>query len=87
MQKLLQFFCTKSCKIENNVLSLYQVNGILKVNDYGMHYYRCLVDAYLGGTFPYDTLRGIKEGKIFKLEGFHLYLLGFVGTMRGDADY
>lgn len=49
-----------------------------------MHYYRCLVDAYLGGTFPYGTLRGIKEGKIFKREGFPLYLWDFVGTMRGD---
>ena len=83
----MQFFCTKSCKIENNVLSLHQVNGILRLNDYGMHYYRCLDDAYFGGTFPYDTLRGIKEGKIFKREGFPLYLWDFVGTMRGDAAY
>lgn len=52
-----------------------------------MHYYRCLDDAYFCIAFPYDTLRGIKEGKIFKLDGFHLYLLGFVGTMRGDAAY
>ena len=52
-----------------------------------MHYYRCLDVAYLGGTFPYDTLRGIKEGKIFKREGFPLYFWDFVGTMRGDAAY
>ena len=72
------------------MLSLYQVNGILKVNDYGISYYWyswCLDDGYFGGTYPYDTLRGIKEGKIFKLDGFPLYLLGFVGTMRGDAGY
>ena len=71
------------------MLSLYQVNGILKVNDYGRryyHYYR-LVCAYFGGTFPYDTLRGIKEGKIFKREGFPLYLWDFDRTMRGDAAY
>lgn len=89
MQKLLQFFYTKSCKIENNVLSLYQVNGILKVNayDYSIRYYLCLDYAYFGGTFPYGTLRGIKEGKVFKREGFPLYLWDFVGTMRGDAAY
>ena len=90
MQKLLQFFCTNACKIENNVLSLYQVNGVLKLNEYVKSYYRysrCLDDAYLGGTFPFGTLRGIKEGKIFKREGFPLYLWNFVGTMRGDADY
>lgn len=63
VQKKCKNFCTKACKIENNVLSLHQVNGILKVNDYGMRYYRCLDDAYLGITFPYDTLRGIKERK------------------------
>ena len=84
MQKLLQFFCTKSCKIENNVLSLHQVNGILRLNDYGIRYYMCLAYAYFGGTFPYGTLRGIKEGKIFKREGFPLCLWDFVGTMRGD---
>ena len=80
-------FCTKSCKIENNVLSLHQVNGILRLNDYGIRYYLCLDDGYFGGTFPYDTLRGIEEGKIFKREGFPLYLWDFVGTMRGDAGY
>ena len=72
------------------MLSLYQVDGILKVNKYVKSYYRysrCLDDAYFGGTFPYDTLRGIKEGKIFKWEGFPLYLRNFVGTMRGDAGY
>ena len=71
------------------MLSLYQVNGILKVNDYdySIRYYRCLDYAYFGGTFPYDTLRGIEEGKIFKWEGFPLYLWNFVGTMRGDAGY
>ena len=72
------------------MLSLYQVNGILKVNDYGISYYWyswCLDYAYFGGTFPYDTLRGIKEGKIFKREGFPLYLSDFDRTMRGDADY
>ena len=90
VQKKCKNFCTNACKIENNVLSLYQVNGVLKLNEYVKSYYRysrCLDDAYLGGTFPFGTLRGIKEGKIFKREGFPLYLWNFVGTMRGDADY
>lgn len=78
MQNNCKNFCTNACIIEVNVLSLHQVNEILKVNDYGMRYYRYLDDAYFCGTFPYGTLRGIKEGKIFKLDGFPLYLLGFV---------
>ena len=86
MQNNCKKFCTNACIIEINVLSLHQVNEILKVNDYGMRYSRRLDDAYLGGTFPFGTLRGIKEGQIFKREGFPLYLWNFVGTMRGDTD-